>query len=130
MCIIQMQIQFLNTFNEMLLEDIENAELTIESRVSQGLLDFFEEVVVKDVVMSPLSIIKHGQRHLFFRICCQCPPDMRFFSPKEREKMELTIEDTISCAMTELFETVIVEKVTITDLPWDYDNTLALPRIA
>jgi hypothetical protein len=130
MCIIQMQIQCLDSFNEMLSEDMDNTEITIETIVTMRLLDLFDEVVVKDVVMSPLSIIKDGQRQMFFRICCQCPLNMRFLSQHERENIELTVEDVVSCVMVELFETVIVEKVTLVDFPWDDDNVIELPRSA
>ena len=53
MCTIHMRVQCSDRFSELLVDDVEFTELTIESIVGMALLEVFNAVVVEDVIVNP-----------------------------------------------------------------------------
>ncbi len=51
MCIVQMCVQCSDTFSEVLVGDVEQTELTIESIVGTALLEVFDTVLVENVTV-------------------------------------------------------------------------------
>ena len=60
------------------------------------------------------------------QIVIQCPGRFTEVLPEEPENTELVIEDCVSQALLELFETVVVDKVNISYLPSELSRN-ALP---
>jgi hypothetical protein len=55
MCIVHMHVHCSDKFSEVLVDDIEHAELTIESIVSTALLEIFDTVLVENVTVDHSS---------------------------------------------------------------------------
>jgi hypothetical protein len=53
MCTIHMRVQCSDRFSELLVDDVENAELTIESILGTALLEVFDAVLVENVTVHP-----------------------------------------------------------------------------
>lgn len=53
MCIVQMRVQCSERFSELLVDDVEHTELTIESILGTALLEVFDAVVVENVFVHP-----------------------------------------------------------------------------
>lgn len=51
MCIVYMRVQCSDTFSELLVGDVEQTELTIESIVGTALLEVFDTVLVENVTV-------------------------------------------------------------------------------
>ena len=51
MCIVHMRVQCSDTFSEVLVDDVEHTELTIESIVGTALLEVFDSVLVENVTV-------------------------------------------------------------------------------
>ncbi|HVB60649.1 MAG TPA: hypothetical protein VNE61_05585 [Ktedonobacteraceae bacterium] len=62
MCIVHLRVHCSDTFSEVLVGDVEQTELTIESIVSTALLEVFDTVQVENVTVSysPDSPDCHG----------------------------------------------------------------------
>jgi hypothetical protein len=64
MCTIHMRVQCSDKFSELLVDDVENSELTIESIVSTALLEMFDTVVVENVTVHRSSEHNSREREL------------------------------------------------------------------
>lgn len=53
MCIVHLRVQCSDTFSELLVDDVEHNELTIESIVGIALLEVFDTVLVENVTVHP-----------------------------------------------------------------------------
>jgi len=53
MCTIHMRVQCPDRFSELLVDDVEYTELTIESIVGMALLEVFNAVAVENVTVHP-----------------------------------------------------------------------------
>ena len=53
MCIVHMRVRCSETFSELIVDDVEYTELTIESILGTALLEVFDAVVVEDVTVRP-----------------------------------------------------------------------------
>ena len=53
MCTIHMRVHCSDRFSELLVDDVENAELTIESILGTALLEVFDAVLVENVTVHP-----------------------------------------------------------------------------
>jgi len=51
MCIVHMRVHCSDTFSEVLVDDVERTELTIESFVGTALLEVFDTVLVENVTV-------------------------------------------------------------------------------
>ncbi len=55
MCVIHMRVQCSDKFSEVIVEDVEHTELTIESILGTALLEVFDNVHVENVTVQPSS---------------------------------------------------------------------------
>ena len=53
MSIVNVRVQFSDRFSELIIDDVEPTELTIESIVSTALLEVFDAVLVENVTVHP-----------------------------------------------------------------------------
>ncbi len=60
MCIVHMRVHCSDTFSELLVGDVEYAELTIESIVGIALLEVFDTVLVENVTVHHSSECSNG----------------------------------------------------------------------
>ena len=69
MCIVHMRVQCSDTFSEVLVDDEEHTELTIESIVGTALLEVFDTVQVENVTVqhSPKRNDGDGERRQHHR---------------------------------------------------------------
>lgn len=126
MCIIQIRILCSDRFFEVLPDDVESTEFTLEDLIGRILLDLFEMVIVERVTISFASNSQTGQQLFSIGIHAQCSDKSFPWLPEELEHMELAVEDIVSCALVELFGTVIVDKIAISVPPWEYDEATHL----
>ena len=63
MCIVQVRVQCSDRFSELLLGDVQDTELAIESIVGTALLEVFDTVLVDDVTVydSPSRDRENGE---------------------------------------------------------------------
>jgi hypothetical protein len=127
MCILEIHIRGCDRFFEVLPNEVEKAELTVESGVSQVLLDLFGEVIVDDVTICFSSDLGMGIHNCSIDIRAQCSCECFALYPCTKEHMKLTIEERVCALLKELFGSVNVEHVTMAPPPWDYGNDPALP---
>ena len=64
MCIVHMSVECSDTFSELIVNDVEHTELTIESIVSTALLEVFDTVLFEHVTVhsSPERNDGNGER--------------------------------------------------------------------
>lgn len=130
MCILQIHMQCYDRFFEVLPEEVENAELTVEDGVSHVLLDLFDEGTVDDVSIRFSSNLRMGLQHCFIQIRAQCSCQNFALLPRTKENMKSAVEKSICSLLRELFGSVNVDSVMLSPAPWDYGNDLALSHSA
>jgi hypothetical protein len=113
MYIIQIYMECVEKFSEILPNDVEYAELVIEDLVSHVLLDFFTEAIIDKVSISFSSDLLKEQQPSFIRINAQCSNRISQLLPNDVENMELALEASLSCVLVELLGSVNVNKVEI-----------------
>ncbi len=126
MCMLQISMQCYDKFFEVLPEDVETAELTVENIMAHILLDLFGEGTVDDVSICFSSSLRMGLRHCSVRIRAQCSSQYDLAPPHVKENIKLTIEESICSVMKELFVSVKVDSVMLNPSPWDYGSDPAL----
>ena len=113
MYIIQIYMECVEKFSEILPNDLEYAELVVEDLVSHILLDFFTEAIIDEVSISFSSDSLKEQQPSFIRINAQCSNRISQLLPNDVENMELALEASLSCVLVELLGSVNVNKVEI-----------------
>ena len=113
MYIIQIYMECVEKFSEILPNDVEYAELVVEDLVSHILLDFFTEAIIDEVSISFSSDSLKEQQPSFIRINAQCSNRISQLLPNDVENMELALEASLSCVLVELLGSVNVNKVEI-----------------
>lgn len=113
MYVFDMYLECPDRFSEVLREELDAAELTVEHLVSQILLNFFDTVLLEDMSIH-LSSGRLGRREqCFIHIYAQCL-DLSLPSAEiNLDEIELVLENNISCVLIELFGAVNVEKVIV-----------------
>jgi len=127
---IEIDIRCIDSYFEVLLDDLENAELTIEDLISRALADLFEAIIVGGVIISVSPSSRTDVQLCSISIDVQRPGRPFLLLPEDLENMEFAVEDAVSCVLLELFETVMVDRVTISLSPIDDEDDTALPRSA
>lgn len=125
MCILQVHAQCENEFLEVIAEEAEAAELSVEDVVGYLLADFFEEVAVDDVSIRFPATARSGYKNCLIYIRALCSCDHTAELPREREQMMYAIEERISLLLRELFGHVRVDSVTLTPSQAVCGNDLA-----
>jgi hypothetical protein len=113
MCILEIHIQGCDRFFEVLPDEVEKAELTVESGVSQILLDLFGEVMVDDVTIYFSSDLGMGIHNCLIDIRAECSCECFTLLPCTKEHMKFAIEERVCSLLKELFGSVNVENMTM-----------------
>ncbi len=98
--------------------------------MSHILLDLFVAVIIDEVSIRFSAGSSEEQQLCSVQIGARCVSKSFPLSPDELEKMELALEDRVSCALVELLGTVNVERVTIGFLPSEEEKTIAFSSSA
>ena len=118
MCMLQIQAQGTNRFLEVLPDEAENAELTVEHAVSHLLVDLFGEVAVNDVTVLFPSPLHGDLKHCSIQICALCSCDSFALLPRTQEHIKLAVEKRMGSLLRELFGSVKVDDVTLSPSSW------------
>ena len=121
MCMIQIHVQCYERFFEVFSDEVVNAELTVENAVGQILLDLFDEVTIDEVAIRFSSNSHLGMQHCSIQMQAQCVCQSFKLLPRTKENMELAVENSMCSILRELFGSVIVESVTFSPYPWEYE---------
>jgi hypothetical protein len=113
-CILHVQAQCENEFLEVIPEEAESAELSVEDGVSHLLADFFTEVAVDDVTIRCLAAVQAGFKRCSIGIRAFCSCDSFSELPRKQEQLMYAIEERIGLLVSELFGQVNVDSVTLT----------------
>lgn len=130
MCMLQIHAQGYDMFLEVLPDEVQNAELTVEEIVSHVLLDLFGEGTVDDVTICFSSGLRMGLHHCSIHIHAQCSCQLFVLLPRTKENMRLAVEKSMRSLLKELFGTVHIDSVVLSPAPWEYENDSALSRSA
>ncbi len=103
MCMIQIQAQGNNRFLELLPDEAENAELTVEHAVSHLLVDLFGEVAVNDVTILFPSTLHRDLKHYSIQICALCSCDSFALLPRTQEHIKLAVAKRMGSLLSEFF---------------------------
>jgi len=122
MCIFLMHIKCADRFFEVLPDEVESTELTVENAVSHILLDLFGKGAVDEVTIRFPSNLRMGLQHCSIDIRAQC--FCQFFSllPRTQENMKNALVKSICSLLKELFGSVNIESVTLSPSPWNYEH--------
>lgn len=126
MCILQIRMQCYDRFFEVLPDEVENSELTVEHLVSHVLLDLFGGGTVDDVTIRFSSSLLMGLRYCSIYIQAQCSCRSFTLLPRTKEHMKQAVEKSICSVLKELFVVVNVETATFNPSPWDYQRSSSL----
>ena len=121
MCILQVHVQCAHRFFEVLPDEVERAELTVEDAVSQILLHLFGKGAVDEVTIRFPSNLRMGLQYCSIDIRAQC--FCQFFSllPPTQENMKHALVKSICSLLKELFGSVNIESVTLSPSPRNYE---------
>ncbi len=127
MCILQIYVQCHDRFFEVLPEEQEGTEATIEDAISQVLLDLFGEVSVDDVIIHFSPDMRLGLQHCSIQIRAECSYQSFRLFPCTKETMEHSVEQCICPILKELFGSVTIESVTITPFSTESQKRFSFP---
>jgi hypothetical protein len=122
MCILQIHAQSCDRFLEVLPDQIESVELTVENAVCYVLLDLFGEGTIDDVTIHFSPSLRTDLRYCTIQIHAQCACQFFMLLPRTRENIKLAVEKSMYALLKELFGVVNVDDVTLIPTPWDYGN--------
>ncbi len=127
MCILQIFVQCHDRFFEVLPEELESTEITVEHAISQVLLNLFDEVSVDDVTIRFSSGLRMGLQHCSIQVQAQCSYQSFALSPCTKENIEHSVAQCISLILKELFGSVTVDSVTITPFSTESQKRYSFP---
>jgi hypothetical protein len=110
---ITMDVLCLDGYSEVLPNDGENTELVVEDLVSLILLDIFGIVTVEGVKATYTLATERHQSYCVLQIRVTSPIEAIEFSQDMPEGVEARVEDAISCALIELFNTVLINRLVV-----------------
>jgi hypothetical protein len=110
---VTIHIDYLEKFGEMLPGDRTNAQHHLRELVKPILLQFFIEAAIDQVSILPLAGPEEEGNRFSVCIAAHCMSKTYPLVPQELTRMELVLEDRISCTLLELVGMVDVEDVSI-----------------
>ena len=122
MCILQVHVQCAHRFFEVLPDEVEIAELTVEDAVSQILLDLFGKGAVDEVTIHFPSDLRMGLQYCSIDIRAQCFCQFFALLPRTQENMKHALGISICSLLKELFGSVNIESVTLSPSPRNYEH--------
>ena len=127
MCILQIFVRCHDRFFEVLPEELESTEATVEGAVSQALLALFGEVSVDDVTIHFSPDMRMGLQHCSIQIQAQCSYQSFTLSPRTKEHIERSVAQCISPILKELFGTVTIDSVALTPFSTESQKRFSFP---
>lgn len=110
---VTIQMHYLEKFGEILPGDRTNAANHLRELVKRMLLEFFIAAAIDQVSMHALADQEEEDERITVHITAYCMSKAYPLVPQELARIELVLEDRISCALLELVGTVDVEDVSI-----------------
>ena len=127
MCMLHIQVQCHDKYFEIISDELESAEITVEHAISHVLLDLFGEVSVDDVTLHFPCDRRMGLQQCTIHIQAQCASHALTVLPRTQEQIEQTIAQCICPILKELFGSVHVECVTLSPFSRASQQRLSLP---
>jgi len=127
MCILQINVQCYDKYFEVLPDELESTEVTVEHAVSHVLLELFGEVSVDDVTIRFSSDLYMGLQHCAIQIHAQCSYQSFAFLPRSQEHIEHTVAKCICPILKELFGSVHVDSVTVSPFSIESQKRFSFP---
>jgi hypothetical protein len=116
MCLLRIHARSYGKISEVLPEEVERTELTVEDAVGHVLLALFGQVTVDDVTVrfsSSSSAPGEDQRECSIEVQAQCTYESCVLLPCTLGFMKLVIGKSVSSVLKELFASVQVESVVV-----------------
>lgn len=122
MCIYDIQVQCESGFAEVMPDETEGAELTIEDMMSHVLLKLFDGGMVEEVKLrlSNTTLFKRNSYSIQIRLLCPCQHFS--FSPRTVKNVNVEMQQTTYRVLKELFTSVMIASVTRLAIPWQADD--------
>lgn len=117
MCLLQIQALCDKRFTELLPDEVENAELTVEDGLSQVLVELFGEGMVDEVTICFPSQRRLDPQDCSIQIRAQSPCQSFTLFPRTEEHMKHAIAKSIGALLGELFVSVNIASVTLSHVP-------------
>ncbi len=115
---LQLNMQCSGRFLEVLPDEIENTELSIEYGVSHLLLTFFEEVMVEEVRVFFSPDPRTGLYRYFVQIEAVCDHQYSSTPFSTEEHIKGAIAQGVAALLKELFDMVKIEAITMQPSPY------------
>ena len=122
MCFLLMHIKCAHRFYEVLPDEVESTELTVEDAVSHILLDLFGKGAVDEVTIRFPSNLRMGLQHCSIDIRAQCSCQFFALLPPTQENMKRALVMSLCSLLKELFGSVNIESITLSPSPRDYEH--------
>lgn len=122
---VQIHIQCVERFSEILLDDKANTEDLFEDLIRHILLEFFVVAIIDRISIHCLPDSAEGLKLFFLQMTARCASATYPLLPEELMDLELLLEDRMSCALLELVGRVDVENVSIGHPPSEEKGVLA-----
>lgn len=114
---IQIHMQCVESFSEILLDDKANAANHFEDLAKHILLEFFVVAIIDQVSIHCLPDSAEGLKLFSLQITARCASATSPLLPQESVLLEFALEDRMSCVLLELVGRVDVGNVSIGHLP-------------
>src|SRR5258708_32001346 len=124
---IQIKLQLYKKYFEVLPDELESTEVTVEHAVSHVLLELFGEVSVDDVTIRFSSDLYMGLQQCAIQIHAQCSYQSFTFLPRTQENIEHTVAKCICPILKELFGSVHVDSVTVSPFSIESQKRFSFP---
>nr|HEU5380147.1 hypothetical protein [Ktedonobacteraceae bacterium] len=108
-----MDVLCLEGYSEVLPGNVENTELVIEDLVALILLDLFGVVAVDGVNVTCSPATANQQASCWLRVQASCATEETTMPEASLEMLEARLENSIGCALIELFGTVLINKLIV-----------------
>lgn len=110
---LHIHMQCSGRFLEVLPDDVESAELSVENGVSNVLLALFEEVMMGEVRIHFSPDSRKGLYRYIVQIGAECDREYALSPFATREHIKRAIAQNVSALLKELFGMVNVEAITM-----------------
>ncbi len=124
---LHVEVQCYDKYFEILPEEVESAELTVEDAFSQVLIELFGEgSAVEDVTISFSAHTVMDLQHCSIQLRANCSYSNFTVFPQTLENIELTVERYLSTLLRELFGSVNIDKVVLIPASYNYQSRRVL----
>ncbi len=111
------ELQYVEELSEILLDDPLSAEDHFKTLIKSVLQDFFLAVTIDQTDIRRSPDTQEGLKYFSLLISASCMSAVFPMPPQALERIELALEDKISCILLELVGEVEVESISIRNAP-------------